>query len=118
MQPSEMEPARLVLTARRSGLGFNQAEFCSYLREFMQKRQKRGQTTVLSELTVVCSWLFTTGEHLDAYSDGGIVSHENIVAVCWFCNSRRHRSRYPKAPLLYKQYVQTRVSKGQWNSCF
>jgi transcriptional regulator with XRE-family HTH domain len=65
MQPSEMEPARLVLTARRSGLGFNQAEFCSYLnknldltkRKFTQStvsKYENGQVSVPAEVIMLC----------------------------------------------------------------
>lgn len=56
-----------------------------------------------------------TGEHLTAKRDGGGCSRENIVAACWFCNSRRHRRKTPPSPGAYLQVVQRRMQHGRWH---
>lgn len=56
-----------------------------------------------------------TGEHLTAHSDGGEGSTENIVAACWYCNTRRHRAAKPRSPDSYKTHVRKRISKGHWH---
>lgn len=57
-----------------------------------------------------------TAEHLIARQDGGRDVKENIVAACWFCNTRRHRRKSPPSPDGYRARVQKRVAKGKWHS--
>ncbi len=59
--------------------------------------------------------LACTAEHLIARRDGGRDTADNIVAACWFCNSRRHRRRVPTEPLVFSQYVRRRMRAGRWN---
>lgn len=60
-------------------------------------------------------WLLQcTAEHLHPRSEGGADTADNIVAACWFCNSRRHRQKQPPAPEDYRAYVQRRMGKGRW----
>lgn len=56
-----------------------------------------------------------TAEHLKARQDGGRDTSGNIVAACWFCNSRRHRLHFPAlSPPAYKTFVQGRLLAGVW----
>lgn len=55
-----------------------------------------------------------TAEHLLARSEGGQNTVGNIVAVCWFCNSRRHRRKRPLPPEEYRQLVRERMAVGRW----
>jgi len=57
-----------------------------------------------------------TGEHLVPHENGGTSAKTNIVAACWFCNSRRHRRPTAPAPAEYKQLVRQKVRQGRWNS--
>lgn len=56
-----------------------------------------------------------TGEHLIPHHEGGPASASNIVAACWYCNSRRHRPSKPLQPTQYRSRVQRRISKGRWH---
>jgi len=56
-----------------------------------------------------------TGEHLQAYRDGGSSAPSNIVAACLWCNLQRHRRKHPPAPDQYKSLVQTRMRQGRWH---
>ena len=56
-----------------------------------------------------------TAEHLVARQDGGSDSSSNIVAACWFCNSRRHRRKVAPSPDLYKLRVRKRINQGRWH---
>jgi 5-methylcytosine-specific restriction endonuclease McrA len=55
-----------------------------------------------------------TAEHLHARSDGGRDTDENIVAACWYCNSRRHKRKRPPTPEEHRAYVQKRMAAGKW----
>lgn len=55
-----------------------------------------------------------TAEHLKARADGGSDSNHNIVAACWFCNSRRHLARTPLSPVEYRARVSDRMRRGRW----
>ncbi|WP_193335918.1 HNH endonuclease [Devosia beringensis] len=55
-----------------------------------------------------------TAEHLLAQCDGGQDVAENIVAACWFCNTRRHTSKTPLSPQAYQDYVRHRLARGNW----
>ena len=55
-----------------------------------------------------------TAEHLHARSEGGGITEKNIVAACWYCNTRRHRRKRPLAPEAYRAYVQRRMAAGRW----
>lgn len=57
----------------------------------------------------------STAEHLSAKCDGGGDARTNIVAACWWCNSRRHVRKKPLAPDQYRSYVQQRMDKGRWH---
>jgi len=57
-----------------------------------------------------------TAEHLLAKQDGGKDVESNIVAACHFCNQKRHKCKKPKNPITYKQFVNSRLDKGRWNS--
>ena len=64
-----------------------------------------------AERALVC-----TAEHLVPRSAGGADAADNIVAACWFCNTRRHRPRLPLPVLAYREHVQKRVEIGRWHS--
>jgi len=55
-----------------------------------------------------------TGEHLLAKSSGGCEQPKNIVAACWYCNSRRHRRKAALTPEKYRKFVQKKVKSGVW----
>jgi len=46
-----------------------------------------------------------TAEHLKARREGGPESAENIVAACWWCNSRRHRLKVAPTPEVWREMV-------------
>lgn len=56
-----------------------------------------------------------TAEHLEARSDGGTDSPENVAAACWLCNQRRHRRRRAPCPEVYRRLVQQRIARGRWH---
>lgn len=56
-----------------------------------------------------------TAEHLQARSEGGTNVRENIAAVCWLCNQRRHRRRHPPCPEKYRSLVRQRIAHGRWH---
>ena len=56
-----------------------------------------------------------TAEHLVARQDGGCDVSKNIVAACWFCNSRRHRRRYAPSPEAFKKLVSQRIKQHKWH---
>lgn len=56
-----------------------------------------------------------TAEHLVARCEGGRNVQENIVAACWWCNTRRHRCKHPLSPAAFQMYVTKRVHAGQWH---
>lgn len=55
-----------------------------------------------------------TAEHLHPRSEGGQDTASNIVAACWFCNTRRHQRKRPLSPEAYRQHVQQRMAAGRW----
>jgi 5-methylcytosine-specific restriction endonuclease McrA len=57
-----------------------------------------------------------TAEHLIARCDGGADTEANIVAACWFCNTRRHRRTKSLAPEGYRTHVRRRLVAGRWHS--
>lgn len=56
-----------------------------------------------------------TGEHLIAHCEGGPANQSNIVAACWFCNSKRHQRKIAIGLKQYKNHVLKRLKKGKWN---
>lgn len=56
-----------------------------------------------------------TAEHLKPKAEGGENTPENIVASCYFCNSRRHRAVGAKDPVTYRVFVQRRLGEGRWH---
>ena len=58
--------------------------------------------------------LKATTEHLLARCEGRADQPGNIVAACWFCNSRRHRTSRPLPPHDYAEEVQRRLATGKW----
>lgn len=59
--------------------------------------------------------LRVTAEHLVARCDGGTDTPDNIVAACWFCNTKRHKAKRPLAPETFARKVQSRLSVGRWH---
>lgn len=59
-------------------------------------------------------YLLCTAEHLHPRSEGGTNSASNIVAACWYCNTRRHHWKAAPAPDAYRAHVQKRMAKGKW----
>jgi 5-methylcytosine-specific restriction endonuclease McrA len=55
-----------------------------------------------------------TAEHLKARADGGTNRRDNVVAACFYCNSRRHRTQTPLSPPEYQAHVRRRMQKGRW----
>jgi len=56
-----------------------------------------------------------TAEHLVAKSEGGANGRANIVAACYWCNSRRHAGRGPaRAPAEHRAHVRRRMASGRW----
>lgn len=56
-----------------------------------------------------------TAEHLRPRRDGGGHIASNIVAACWFCNSRRHMRKADLSPSQFKAHVQKRLKRGLWH---
>lgn len=63
----------------------------------------------------VAKRLRCTAEHLQAQCDGGDDRAVNVVAACWHCNSRRHRSKHPKTAPDFKRVVSERIQAGRWH---
>lgn len=61
------------------------------------------------------SRLRCTAEHLVAKQDGGTDSKDNIVAACYFCNTRRHRVKSPPDPTRHRERVGRRIRAGKWH---
>ncbi len=55
-----------------------------------------------------------TAEHLQARADGGSNQRDNVVAACFHCNIRRHRTRTPLSPPEYQAHVRQRMQQGKW----
>ena len=56
-----------------------------------------------------------TAEHLRARQDGGGNATDNIAAACWYCNTRRHRSKKALDPDRHQQRVRARLEQGRWH---
>jgi len=56
-----------------------------------------------------------TGEHLLAHKDGGTSEKNNIVAACYFCNTRRHMRRKDILPDQYLKLARSRLGSGRWH---
>lgn len=56
-----------------------------------------------------------TAEHLRARAEGGANTRENIVAACFFCNSRRHRRSRAPTPVEFRSHVQRRIRTRRWH---
>ncbi len=59
-------------------------------------------------------YLRCTAEHLRPRSEGGADAPGNIVAACWYCNTRRHHRKVPPSPDAHRAHVQERMAKGKW----
>ncbi|MEY8095817.1 HNH endonuclease [Falsihalocynthiibacter sp. S25ZX9] len=59
-------------------------------------------------------FLRCTAEHLLPRSEGGGNAAENIVAACWYCNTARHRRKYPPSPEAHRTRVRRRMAAGRW----
>ncbi len=94
---------------RQSGRCF----YCDYplLTGSPEKYAVQYKTTLARAKLMRC-----TGEHLNPRENGGTSAMTNIVAACWFCNSRRHRRSTAPAPAQYKQFVRQRLAQGRWHS--
>jgi 5-methylcytosine-specific restriction endonuclease McrA len=57
-----------------------------------------------------------TGEHLIAHSEGGSAKQSNIVAACWYCNSKRHQRKKQPNDIQFQKFVQYRIKLSRWNS--
>ena len=55
-----------------------------------------------------------TAEHLLPRSEGGVDAAKNIVAACWYCNTRRHHTKHPLSPDAHRAHVQKRMAAGRW----
>lgn len=60
-------------------------------------------------------WLQCTGEHLTPHKNGGGVSSSNIVAACYWCNSKRHARSTDLSPEKYRLMVAKLMAKGGWH---
>lgn len=72
------------------------------------------------KLTIRQALLFQcTAEHLIAVQDGGKTTRQNIVAACWLCNQRRHRTQVALEPDAFRIAVRRHIKKGRWlpDSC-
>jgi len=56
-----------------------------------------------------------TAEHLLARQDGGTNEMQNIVAACYFCNSRRHRALTVLPSEKYRERVMDRLRRQKWH---
>ena len=76
------------------------------VQKFAEKYELRAQRALLFR---------ATAEHLIARSEEGTDSLENVVAACWYCNSRRHRAHSPLSPDKYAKKVRARLAMGRWH---
>lgn len=61
------------------------------------------------------AWLLRcTAEHLVPRSEGGPDGKGNIVAACYWCNTRRHRAPVARPPSQHREHVQRRLAQGKW----
>lgn len=107
--PSRIEKSRLQAYHRQNGLCF----YCQkplWLNDPKEFASRTGLTLRQARL------LQCTAEHLSAKKDGGRDDPANIAAACLFCNRTRHICKSPLSPKSYKDFVQSRISKGKWNS--
>ena len=59
--------------------------------------------------------LCVTAEHLNPKSNGGKNSKSNVVAACYFCNTRRHMTRSAVTPERHLEKVRGRMAEGKWH---
>ena len=80
----------------------------------LEQARPAGNHGVPAHLT---KFLCSTAEHLRARQDGGKVARSNIVAACYWCNTRRHLHRSHCAPEAntYRNWVQKMVIAGKWH---
>ncbi|WP_432284182.1 HNH endonuclease [Aminobacter sp. BA135] len=57
-----------------------------------------------------------TAEHLLPRCEGGKDTPANVVAACWYCNSRRHRRKVPLSPEAYVIHVRALIAEGRWHA--
>jgi hypothetical protein len=75
-----------------------------------------GEFARSNQLTVRQAQLLRcTAEHKRARQDGGVDSRENIAAVCWFCNIKRHARKIVLDAKHFRAYVQRRIRAGKWH---
>jgi hypothetical protein len=57
-----------------------------------------------------------TAEHLQALSDGGTTTEENIAAACFVCNRGRHKPKRALASADFRRRVRAQVAKRKWHA--
>lgn len=87
---------------------------CYYCSLLMWERAPHDEHLIICQTPAIRRMLRCTAEHLVPRSDGGKDAADNIVAACWFCNTRRHHRKQPLSPDAYRADVQKRMSTGRW----
>jgi HNH endonuclease len=87
---------------------------CYYCRLLIWIEDPNGFAARHKLTTVQTRLLRCTAEHLRARGDGGSNRRDNVVAACFYCNSRRHRMRNPLSPPEYQARVRRRMREGRW----
>ena len=110
-------PKRRTSLKKQRSLAYNcQKGLCFYC-ELPMHQQAPAAFAAKYKISIKSAKAFEcTGEHLIAHSEGGSAKQKNIVAACKFCNEQRHRKKRALEPKAYRNYVQSRISEGRWNS--
>jgi 5-methylcytosine-specific restriction endonuclease McrA len=81
----------------------------------MRLIDSRERSTALGISKRQARLLQCTAEHLQPLKSGGATNAANIVAACWYCNSRRHRRKDDLSPEEFKCWVLRRLQKKRWH---
>jgi hypothetical protein len=114
-EPATKQFRRTCLKIHRTRAFQKQHGRCYYCYQPMWNESEQELTTRFSVSPNQAKLLKYTGEHLVAHSEGGSSGHSNIVAACWFCNTRRHRRKKIPSPANYRELVIRKLSRGAWH---
>lgn len=115
MQEKSRSKRRLPLKNPRTRAFKAQGGKCYYCNQPMWMKSEQELTSRYPITAKQAKLLKCTGEHLEPHSEGGSSSQMNIVAACWFCNTKRHARKTAPTPDLYKLMVTRRLFKGAWH---
>lgn len=108
--------AKKIQSHRRSAL-LRQGGRCFYCRFPVWEADSLAFAKALAIPHRLAGWLRCTAEHLCARCEGGSDGRGNIVAACYWCNSRRHRKSLNciSTTEVYSKRVRSLVAAGKWH---